>query len=327
MRVLSGMRSTGKLHLGNLTALERWVELQNEGNECYFFVADWHALTSHIDSTNNFAGWSLDIVKIYVAAGLDPEKSVIFIQSAVKEHAELFLLFSMLVSVSRLERIPTYKEQKQQINDRDLSSAGFLLYPVLQAADILMYRAHGVPVGEDQVYHIELTREIARRFNNLFGEVFPEPEPILAKVAKLPGTDGRKMSKSYNNFIPIDTDEKQLWKMIAPMMTDPARKRRTDPGDPEKCPVWEYHKAFTHSQEELDWVVNGCKTAGIGCIDCKKLLHKNLSAKLSPIWEKLREFDKNPEEVKKIIKEGNAKARAFAQETMRLVYDAMKFGW
>ena len=327
MRILSGMRSTGKLHLGHLITLDRWVELQEQGNQCYYFVADWHALTSHIDSTEGFKEWTIDIIKTYVAAGLNPEKSVLFIQSAIKEHAELFLLLSMLVPVPRLQRMPTYKEQREQITDRDLSSAGFLLYPVLQAADVLMYLADGVPVGEDQVYHIELTREIARKFNNLFAEVFPEPKPILSKVTKLPGTDGRKMSKSYDNFILIDSDEKSLWKKMAPMMTDPARKRRTDPGDPEKCPVWLYHKAFTHSTDELDWAEHGCKTASIGCLDCKRVLHKNLVAKLQPVWEKLKAFDEHPDMVMDIIEDGNKKARECAQETMKKVRDAMKVSW
>jgi len=327
VRILSGMRSTGRLHLGHFVTLEKWKELQDSGNDCFYFVANWHGLTSHIDVTENFKEWTLDIIRTYVAVGLDPEKSVLFIQSAIKEHAELFVYFSMLIPVSRLERVPTYKDQKEQILDRDLSSGGFLLYPVLQAADILMYLANGVPVGEDQIYHVELTREVARKFNNQFGEVFPEPEPILAKVPRLPGTDGRKMSKSYNNFILIDTDEKELWKMLAPMMTDPARKRRTDPGDPEKCPVWDYHKAFTTSQSEKDWVVNGCKTASIGCLDCKRLLQKNLVTSLSPVWEKLAYLKDNPQVVDKIIEEGNSRARAIAQETMRKVLQATKLGW
>ncbi len=309
MRILSGMRSTGRLHLGHFITLEKWKELQDQGNECFYFVANWHGLTSHIDETSSFYDWSLDIVRTYVSAGLDPEKSVLFIQSAIKEHAELFLYFSMLVSVSRLERVPTYKDQKEQITDRDLSSGGFLLYPVLQAADILMYLATGVPVGEDQIYHVELTREIARKFNNQFAEVFPEPEPILAKVPKLPGTDGRKMSKSYGNYILIDTDEKD------------------DPGDPEKCPVWDYHKAFTTSDEEKRWVVEGCKTAGIGCIECKRLLHKNLVQRLSPVWEKLSHLKENSDELFEIIEDGNRKARVVAKETMKRVIEATKLGW
>jgi tryptophanyl-tRNA synthetase len=327
MRILSGMRSTGRLHLGHLVTLEKWKELQDGGNECFYFIANWHGLTSHIEETASFREWTLDIVRTYVSVGLDPEKSVLFVQSAIKEHAELFLYFSMLVSVSRLERVPTFKDQKEQITDRDLSSGGFLLYPVLQAADILMYLANGVPVGEDQIYHVELTREIARKFNAQFGEVFPEPEPLLARVPKLPGTDGRKMSKSYGNFILVDTNEKELWKMLAPMMTDPARKRRTDPGDPEKCPVWDYHKAFTSSQEERDWVVNGCKTAGIGCLDCKKVLQKNLVERLSPVWEKFNYLRENPRLLDDIIEDGNSRARTVAKETMRRVLGVTKLGW
>ena len=327
MRILSGMRSTGRLHLGHLVTLEKWKELQDGGNECFYFIANWHGLTSHIEETASFREWTLDIVRTYVSVGLDPEKSVLFVQSAIKEHAELFLYFSMLVSVSRLERVPTFKDQKEQITDRDLSSGGFLLYPVLQAADILMYLANGVPVGEDQIYHVELTREIARKFNAQFGEVFPEPEPLLARVPKLPGTDGRKMSKSYGNFILVDTNEKELWKMLAPMMTDPARKRRTDPGDPEKCPVWDYHKAFTSSQEERDWVVNGCKTAGIGCLDCKKVLQKNLVERLSPVWERFNYLRENPRLLDDIIEDGNSRARTVAKETMSRVLGVTKLGW
>ena len=321
------MRSTGRLHLGHLVTLEKWKELQDGGNECFYFIANWHGLTSHIEETASFREWTLDIVRTYVSVGLDPEKSVLFVQSAIKEHAELFLYFSMLVSVSRLERVPTFKDQKEQITDRDLSSGGFLLYPVLQAADILMYLANGVPVGEDQIYHVELTREIARKFNAQFGEVFPEPEPLLARVPKLPGTDGRKMSKSYGNFILVDTNEKELWKMLAPMMTDPARKRRTDPGDPEKCPVWDYHKAFTSSQEERDWVVNGCKTAGIGCLDCKKVLQKNLVERLSPVWERFNYLRENPRLLDDIIEDGNSRARTVAKETMSRVLGVTKLGW
>jgi tryptophanyl-tRNA synthetase len=327
MRILSGMRSTGRLHLGNYITLEKWKELQDSGHECYYFVADWHALTSHKEDVSQFEFWTMDIVKTYVSCGLDPEVSVLFVQSAIKEHSELFLLLSNLVSVSRLQRMPTYKEQKSEMSDRDLSSAGFMMYPVLQSADVLMYRAHGVPIGEDQLYHIELTREIARRFNSMYGEVFPEPEPILSKFPKLPGTDGRKMSKSYDNFILIDNDAESLWKKLAPMMTDPARKRRNDPGDPEKCPVWDYHKAFTHKKEELEWVVEGCTEALIGCLECKKLLFENLVKKLNPVWEKMRELDNNEENLRKMISEGNRKAKAFAGGTMEMVRNAMSMRW
>ncbi|TYB83854.1 MAG: tryptophan--tRNA ligase [Kosmotoga sp.] len=327
MRIVSGMRSTGELHLGNLITLDRWIELQDEGNECFFFVADWHGLTSHIDSTSKFEQWIYEIVKVYVAAGINVEDSVVFVQSAIKEHAELMMFFSMLISVPRLQRMPTYKDQQLQMSDRDLSSAGFLLYPVLQAADILAYKGEAVPVGEDQLSHIEITRELARRFNTYFEDVFPEPKPILSEVPKLPGTDGRKMSKSYNNYIPIDNDEESLWKQIAPMTTDPARIRRKDTGNPEKCPVWMYHKAFTKSTEEKDWVKWGCKSAGIGCIDCKKLLFSNLKTRLEPIWEQLRFFENAPEKVDQIIAEGNERARKVASKTMVDVRKAMKLRW
>ena len=324
MRILSGMRPTGKLHIGHLVgALENWVKLQEDGNECFYFVADWHALTTHYDETEHLKEYTRDLVRMLLAVGLDPEKSVIFVQSAIKEHAELTLLFSMLVSVSRLERVPTYKEIKKELNYKDLSSAGFLIYPVLQSADILIYKAEGVPVGEDQVYHIELTREIARRFNSLYKEIFPEPEAILSKTPKLSGTDGRKMSKSYGNTIPLENDEEGLRKMIMPMMTDTARKRKSDPGSPDRCPVWQYHKAFGISEEEAKWVWEGCTKAKIGCIDCKKLLIKNMKRKLEPIWERLREIDSDPHYVDDVIYEGNKKARAVAQKTMQEVREAM----
>ncbi len=324
MRILSGMRPTGRLHIGHLVgALENWVKLQSEGHECFYFVADWHALTTHYDETEHLKEYTKDMVRIFLAVGLDPEKSVIFVQSAIKEHAELALLFSMLVSVSRLERIPTYKDLKKELNYKDLSSAGFLIYPVLQSADILAYKADKVPVGEDQVYHIELTREIARRFNNLYKEIFPEPEPLLSHTPKLPGTDGRKMSKSYGNVIFLENDEENLRKMIMPMMTDTSRKRKVDPGDPEKCPVWEYHKAFGILEEEKEWVIDGCRNAKIGCVDCKKLLLKNMVKKLSPIWERLKEIDKDPHYVDDVINEGNKKAREVAAQTMQEVREAM----
>ncbi len=324
MKVLSGMRPTGKLHIGHLVgALENWVRLQDEGHECYYFVADWHALTTHYDETGHLKEYTRDMVRMFLAVGINPEKSVIFVQSAIKEHAELALLFSMLVSVSRLERVPTYKEIRKELNYKDLSNAGFLIYPVLQAADILVYKAEGVPVGEDQVYHVELTREIARRFNSLYKPVFPEPQAILSHTPKLPGTDGRKMSKSYGNIIPLESDEETLKKMIMPMMTDTARKRRTDPGNPDNCPVWLYHKAFGISEEEARWVREGCTQAKIGCIDCKKLLLKNMKEKLQPIWDRLAEIDKDPHYVEDVILEGNKRAREVARRTLEEAREAM----
>ncbi|AEH51625.1 tryptophan--tRNA ligase [Pseudothermotoga thermarum] len=324
MRILSGIRPTGKPHIGNYVgALKNWKKLQDEGHECFYFVADWHALTTNYSETSELKKLTKDVVRSFLACGLDPNKSVLFVQSAIKEHAELALLFSMIVPVSWLERVPTYKEMKQELSNKDLSNTGFLFYPVLQAADILIYLAEGVPVGQDQVYHIELTREIARRFNYFYGETFPEPQALLSVVPKLPGTDGRKMSKSYGNIIPLEFDAVSLEKMILPMVTDPARKRRTDPGNPENCPVWEYHKAFGISEEESQWVIEGCTQAKIGCVDCKRLLLKNMKRELEPIWQRYAEIDKDPRYVDDVIYSGNEKAREVARKTMQIVRERM----
>ncbi len=324
MRILSGIRPTGKVHIGHhVGVFENWVRLQNEGNDTFYFVADWHALTTHYEDTSELKINTFELVKTMMAVGL--EKSTLFVQSAIKEHAELFLLFAMVTPLSWLERVPTYKEMRQQITNRDLSNAGFLMYPVLQAADILIYKAEGVPVGEDQVYHIELTREIARRFNYIFKkEVFPEPKELLSKVPKLLGTDGRKMSKSYGNTIPLITTEQELSKMVMPMVTDTNRKRKSDPGNPEVCPVWDYHKAFgtADNQEEKQWVYDGCTQAKIGCIDCKKLLLKNMLNKLQPIWESYNSI--SDAQVRDKMEEGNDKARRVAQETMKDVREAVR---
>jgi len=315
------MRPTGKLHVGNLVgALNNWVKLQEE-HECFYFVADWHALTTGYDDTKKLRSNTIEVIKGFVASGVDPEKSVIFVQSAVKQHAELHLIFSMLVSVGRLERIPTYKEIKEEMNYKDLSSVGFLAYPVLQAADILIYMAEGVPVGEDQVCHVELTREIARRFNYYYGEVFPEPQPILSEVPRLPGLDGRKMSKSYNNILELDEPWESVEKKVLKMVTDPARKRRTDPGDPSNCPAWGYHKAFTTSQDELNWVIEGCKTAKIGCVECKRKLLENIKRVLDPIREKYNSFTDS--DIMDIAIEGSRKAREVAEKTMEKVRKAV----
>ena len=270
-RVLSGMRSTGKLHLGNYVgALQNWVRMQDE-YECFFMVADWHALTTDYADTSRIKENSLEVVLDWLAAGLDPEKSVIFIQSHVPAHAELHLLFSMITPLGWLERVPTYKEQRENIKDKDLGTYGFLGYPVLQAADILVYKADCVPVGEDQVAHVELTREIARRFNGFYGarkEVFPEPQALLTPAAKLPGTDGRKMSKSYGNMVLLTDPEPVVRQKLKTMVTDPARVRRSDPGNPDVCPVGDLHKIFS-SKETMAKVYEGCRSAGIGCIECK----------------------------------------------------------
>lgn len=324
MRIVSGTRPTGKLHIGHYVGiLENWVNLQNKGHETFYFVADWHALTTGYDDTSKLYEYSREIIRTFLAVGLDPKKSVMYVQSAIKEHAELQLLFNMFTSVPRLERIPTYKDMKQQLEGKDLTNAGFLTYPVLQAADILIYKATAVPVGEDQLSHVEITREIARRFNFLYGEVFPEPESLLSTFPKLLGTDGRKMSKSYGNIINIDNNETDLKNSIMPMITDPARQRKTDAGNPEICPVWDYHRAFGINEEQRDWVFSGCTQAKIGCVQCKKLLLENMLKVFEPIWENLCEIDKNKGYIDDVIAEGNSKARKIASSTMEEVRNSM----
>jgi len=321
-RILSGIRPTGPLHLGNLHgALKNWVKLQ-DSYQCFYFIADWHALTTEYENPRNIIPYTKDIIIDWLSVGLDPARSVIFIQSKIKEHAELFLLFGMLVSISRLERVPSYKEFQEQTG-RELCNYGFLGYPVLQSADILMYRAHGVPVGEDQVPHIELTREIARRFNTLYQPIFPEPEAILTPVPRVPGTDGRKMSKSYNNAIYLSDPPELVEQKLKTMITDPARKRRSDPGDPEKCPVWDFHKIYTNP-ETHQWVVKGCSSAGIGCLECKAKVIDKVLEELKPIQEKRAYYQSHPEEIEQVIEKGCGEAQRFAQETMRMVREAIK---
>jgi len=321
-RILSGIRPTGPLHLGNLYgALKNWVKLQDE-YKCFYFIADWHALTTEFENTGIIRPATKDIIKDWLAVGLDPEKSVIFVQSQIKEHAELYLLLGMLVTVSRLERVPSYKDY-QQATGKELCNYGFLGYPVLQSADILIYRAHGVPVGEDQVPHIELTREIARKFNSLYREIFPEPQALLTFAARVPGTDGRKMSKSYGNAIYLSDPPEVIEQKMKTMMTDPARKRRQDPGDPEKCPVWDFHKIYS-SEEVKQWVIKGCTTAGIGCLDCKGSVIPLVIKELEPVRSMRRYFEERPDEIDEVIEEGRKKARGFAQETMKMVREAMK---
>ena len=325
-RVFSGMRPTGRLHLGNyLGALENWVLMQEE-YDCIFGIVDYHALTSEYRSVESVHESVFQIAIDWLSSGLDPEKSILMIQSMVPEHAELHLLLSMIVPTPWLERVPTYKEQMEQLRDKDLSTYGFLGYPLLQAADILIYKANLVPVGEDQVAHIELSREIARRFNNFYGTVFPEPEAQLTQSPRLPGTDGRKMSKSYGNEIQLSEDPKQIQKKIMTMVTDPARKRRTDPGNPEVCPVFDYHKIFTES-EGRDWVVQGCTTAGIGCADCKEMLLKGMLPVIEPLHEKRMKLEGSPNDVKEILLEGTGKASRIAKQTMQEVRQAMKLDY
>jgi tryptophanyl-tRNA synthetase len=321
--IVSGMRPTGQLQLGNyLGALENWVKLQDEA-KCFFFVADWHALTTGYEETENLKDNIRMMVIDWLSAGIDPERSIIFRQSDLKEHAELHLLFSMITPLSWLERCPTYKDQLQQLSDRNITTYGFLGYPSLMAADILMYKPEFVPVGEDQLPHLELTREIARRFNFLYGPVFPEPQAKLNKVALLPGLDGRKMSKSYGNTITMSGDPDEIREKVAIMITDPARARRKDPGDPEKCTVFTFQKIFGQ-QEDLPPIVEGCKSAGIGCVECKKQLMERMIQRLDPIYQKRQEYVGQPQLVEEILEHGAKAARQVAQKTMNDVRGAMK---
>jgi tryptophanyl-tRNA synthetase len=386
-RILSGMRPTGKLHLGNLVgALQNWVKLQDE-YESYHFVADWHMLTTGYENTLDLHQDTWEMVADWLACGLDPNKATFFVQSRLPEHAELHLLFSMVTPLSWLERVPTYKEQLENIRDRDINTYGFLGYPLLQAADILMYKANYVPVGEDQVPHVEFAREVARRFNLVFGElqpcegedgdwasraarwameamdiklakglgidivtflpvafrqatlerraeclnqrlgdlrgIFPEPEALLTSAPRLPGTDGRKMSKSYGNAIFLTDSREVVSKKLAGYMTDPARKRRSDPGNPDVCPVFDLHKIFS-AQGTVDRVNRQCRTAEIGCVECKQLGAGHLNTFLAPIQERRKPYEQNPQEVWDVLEEGTRKARTVAQATMAEVRAAVK---
>jgi tryptophanyl-tRNA synthetase len=321
-RVLSGMQASGRLHLGNLVgALNNWVGLQDK-YDCYYFVADWHALTAGYADTSSIKESTKDILINFLAAGLDPEKCTIFIQSRVLEHAELHLLLSMITPLGWLERVPTYKEKQQELKDRDLSTYGFLGYPLLQTADIVIYRAKYVPVGIDQVPHLEISREIARRFNYLYREIFPEPEALLTEFPKVVGIDGRKMSKSYENAIYLSDTPEEVEQKLRTMVTDPARIKRTDTGNPDLSPVYQLHKIFS-SKEEQEEVAEGCRTAGIGCIDCKKILIKNVFKVMEPIWTKRNGLLNNPNVLHDIVDKGIEKAKRVAGETMRLVREAM----
>jgi len=324
-RILSGMRPTGKLHLGNLHgALTNWVELQNRDDyDCFYFVADWHALTSEYNDTSFIKEDTIDMVIDWFSVGLDPARSTIFIQSNIEEHAELFLILSMITPLSWLERNPTYKEMKAELTDRDLSTFGFLGYPVLQAADIIMYKANGVPVGVDQLPHVELTREIARRFNFLYKEIFPIPEPILTDVPKLLGIDGRKMSKSYENSIYLADRGDVLEKKVGTMFTDPQRMRKNDPGRPEQCNVFAFHQIYSPSGDVGEISIE-CKKAGIGCVDCKKRLAARISEGMRSVHERQDYYRSHLKEVKDMIAEGNIKARNVSRMTMEEVRGAVK---
>ncbi|MGE5893821.1 MAG: tryptophan--tRNA ligase [bacterium] len=322
-RVLSGIQPSGYLHLGNLVgALQNFVRLQDR-YDCYYFVADWHALTTNYTTPSKIKEFTNDVVLNFLACGLDPEKCTIFIQSRILQHAELHVLLSMITPLGWLERVPTYKEKQEEIKDKDLDTYGFLGYPVLQSADIMIYRAKYVPVGVDQVPHLEITREICRRFNFLYDtSVLVEPEALLTEFPKVVGTDGRKMSKSYNNCIYLNDPPDVVEGKLKTMMTDPARKRRSDRGTPELSPVYQLHLIFS-SKEEQDFCAEGCRTASIGCLDCKKILIKNIFRVLEPIWQKRKEFISNPSRLKDIVMQGTEKAKVAAEETMQLVRDAM----
>ena len=312
-RVLSGMRPSGRLHLGNyLGALANWVKLQ-DAYDCFYFSADWHLLTDRLD-TSQVPQHTIEMAADWLGAGLDPERSTLFIQSLVPEHAELHLLFSMVTPVSWLERVPTYRERIEQ-QEITSPSYGLLGYPLLQSADILMYKPKWVPVGIDQAPHVELTREVARRFNNAFGEVFPEPDVKLTEIPKVPGTDGRKMSKSYGNDIELADSPETIRAKVRPMMTDPARKRRSDPGNPDVCPVFDLHKIFTPAPER-EACATGCRTAGIGCLDCKGVLLTYMLPPLAQIRERRERFAAKPRDIVDLLHEGSKKAREFAQKTM-----------
>jgi tryptophanyl-tRNA synthetase len=356
MRVLSGMRPTGRLHLGNyMGALYNWVKLQNERNEdgtpkyeCYFFIADYHALTTDYADPSGLQANIREVALDFLSGGLDPALSTIFVQSHVPAHFALNDLLGMITPISWLERVPTYKDQQEQLREKDLATIGFLGYPVLQSADILIYQAHFVPVGQDQAAHVEITREIARRFNHLYGsrhpelagaaksdkerlaeleqetdvrEVLPEPKVLLTPSPKLPGTDGRKMSKSYGNSILMSDSEADIRAKLKTMVTDPARVRRTDPGNPEVCPVFDLHKVFSPEDVQAR-SAEGCRTAGIGCIQCKGWASDSIVAHLAPIQERRRHFEAHPEQVKAILEDGAVRARRRAEETLKEVYAA-----
>ena len=321
-RVLSGMRPTGKTHLGHIHGiLENWRSLQDE-YECFYFAADWHALTSEYKNTSVIKESLTEMVVDWLSVGIDPQKSTLFVQSWVKEHAELHLLLSMVTPIGWLERNPTYKEQQEELGEKEVGTYGFLGYPVLQAADILMYKGNYVPVGRDQLPHLEITREIARRFSHLYSEVFPLPEALLAEVPILLGTDSRKMSKSYNNAIYIADPEDVLEVKIMQMITDPQRGYRKDPGDPDVCGIFSYHRIYNEPEVIIE-IDRECRRAGIGCTSCKEMLVKKVKEFLAPLQEKRDYFLKHLSEVEDIIQEGTERARAVAQNTMNEVREAI----
>ncbi len=324
--VLSGMRATGRMHLGNyFGAVRNWVELQ-EQYDCYYFVADWHALTTDYGDPSEIVANSLEVAADGIAAGLDPERSVLFLQSAVPAHAELHLLFSMFTPLGWLERVPTYKDQIKQLTNKELATYGFLGYPVLQAADILIYRGEGVPVGEDQASHLELSREIARRFNSYYGDTFPEPKALFTPAAKVPGLDGRKMSKSYGNTIDIADSPDTIRAKCKSMFTDPQRIRRDDPGHPETCNLFQFHRLLS-PPEIQERVARECRLAQIGCVDDKALIADQIIAFLEPMRKKREELMRDRGDLLAILREGSRRASERAEETMEAVRDAMSLNY
>ena len=322
-RVLSGMQPSGLLHLGNLLgALENWKALQDQ-YDCFFFIADWHALSTNYADTSRIREFVHEMLVDWLAVGIDPNKATIFVQSSNPDHAILHLLLSMITPIPWLERNPTYKEKQEQIADRDLATYGFLGYPVLQAGDILLYKADFVPVGKDQLPHLELTRELARRFNSLYKRVFREPQELLTSFPKVLGTDGRKMSKSYGNTINLSDTEPVLRQKLKTMVTDPARVRRTDPGNPDICPVYDFHKIYSQPAV-IERVNRECRTAEIGCIDCKKLAADVMVATLSPIWDARKTISNDPKQVQDIVEAGAERAKKASHQTLEEVKDAMK---
>jgi len=319
--VMSGMRPTGKLHLGHwVGALKNWVVLQNQ-YPCYFSIVDWHALTTDYMKTGDIKRYNKEVLLDWLSAGIDPSKASIFVQSSIKEIAELYLLLNMITPLGWLERVPTFKEQQAQLQDRDINTIGFLGYPLLQTVDIIVVRGNLVPVGEDQVYHIELAREVVRRFNFIYGNYFDEPQELLTPIPKLPGLDGRKMSKSYDNSIYLSDSREVVEKKIRPMKTDERRQRRTDPGVPDDCPVFDFHKCFS-SEGERETITQGCTTAGIGCIDCKKILIANVHNLMDPIRERREKY--NNSNLDDILETGRKQAGEVAQKTLEDVRELVK---
>ena len=320
-RILSGMRPSGRLHVGHLVgALSNWSALQDE-YECFYMVADWHALTTEYEDPSEIKTNIKEMVIDWISSGLNPEKCTMFVQSQVVEHAELHLLLSMFIPLSWLERCPTYKQQQQELKDRNLSTYGFLGYPVLQAADILVYKAEAVPVGEDQLPHLELCREIARRFNFLYKDIFPQPQALLTRVPKLLGTDGRKMSKSYNNCIFLSDAPQVIREKVGSMVTDPSRIRANDPGNPEVCTVYGLHEIF--NSPKLNSIIADCEKGSIGCVECKGILGEALIERLKPIQARRKDLEANPEKITNILKDGRLRAEKVTRETLKEVREAI----